>query len=130
MSNTSGNIEKTIVLQDTGNITKSLLEFYAKIKNRYDCYGLACELTPLEPNIVNGTLLNLKNQDVRLRQITDITKYNISSCKQVMKIAQLRHLDGVKGKIELSDTELILTTTIKTEALQVIHSNVKQLVEQ
>ena len=130
MSSKSDSIEKTVVLQDIGNITKSLLEFYAKVTNRYDCYGLACELTPLEPNIVNETLLNLKNQDVRLRQITDITKHNISSCKQVMKIAQLRHMDGVKGKIELSDTELIVTTTIKKETLQVIHSNVKQLVEQ
>ena len=100
-----------------------------KINNRYDCYGLAFELTPLEPNIVNGTLLNLRNQDVRLRQIADITKHNISSCKQVMKVAQLRHMDGIKGKIELSDTELIVTTTLK-ETLHVIHSNVKQLVEQ
>ena len=130
MSNTSGNIEKTVVLQDTGNITKTLLEFYAKINNRYDCYGLASELTLLEPNIINGTLINLKNQDVRLRQITEITKHNISSCKQVMKIAQLRHIDGIKGKIELSDTELIITTTLEKETLHVIHSNVRQLVEQ
>jgi nitrogen-specific signal transduction histidine kinase len=121
-------IEKTVVLEDTGNITKSLLEFYAKINNRYDCYG--SELTPLEPNIMNATLINLKNQDVRLRQITDITKHNISSCKQVMKIAQLRHMDGVKGKIELSDTELIVTATLEKEIPHVIHSNVKQLVEQ
>jgi hypothetical protein len=117
-------------LQDTGNITKSLLEFYAKINNRYDCYGLASEPTFLEPNITNGTLLTLKNEDVRLRQITEITKHNISSCKQVMKIAELRHMDGVKGKIELSDTELIVTTRIEKETLHVIHSNVKQLVEQ
>ena len=123
-------MEKTVVFQDTVNITKSLLEFYAKINNRYDCYGLASELTPLEPNIINGTLLNLKNQDVRLRQITEITKHNISSCKQVMKIAQLRHMDGVKGKIELSDTELIVTATLEKETLHVIRSNVKQLVEQ
>jgi two-component system sensor histidine kinase VicK len=121
-------IEKTVVLEDTGNITKSLLEFYAKINNRYDCYG--SELTPLEPNIMNATLINLKNQDVRLRQITDITKHNISSCKQVMKIAQLRHMDGVKGKIELSDTELIVTATLEKGMPHVIHSNVKQLVEQ
>ncbi|MGC1931951.1 MAG: HAMP domain-containing sensor histidine kinase, partial [Candidatus Nitrosopolaris sp.] len=93
-------------------------------------YGLASELTPLEPNIINGTLLNLKNQDVRFRQITEITKHNISSCKQVMKIAELRHMDGVKGKIELSDTELIVTATLEKETLHVIHSNVKQLVEQ
>jgi two-component system, OmpR family, sensor histidine kinase VicK len=106
------------------------LEFYAKINNRYDCYGLASELTPLEPNIMNATLINLKNQDVRLRQITEITKHNISSCKQVMNIAQLRHMDGVKGKIELSDTELIVTATLEKETLHVIHSDVKQLVEQ
>ena len=130
MSNTSGKIEKTVVLQDTGNVTKSLLEFYAKINNRYDCYGLSSEPTLLEPNIINGTLLTLKNEDVRLRQITEITKHNISSCKQVMKIAELRHMDGVKGKIELSDTELIVTTRIEKETLHVIHSNVKQLVEQ
>ncbi|HXX98896.1 MAG TPA: hypothetical protein VEL11_17520, partial [Candidatus Bathyarchaeia archaeon] len=117
-------------MEDTGNITKSLLEFYAKINNRYDCYGLASELTPLEPNIMNATLINLKNQDVRLRQITHITKHNISSCKQVMKIAELRHMDGVKGKIELSDTELIVTATLEKETPHVIHSNVKQLVEQ
>ena len=130
MSNTSGSVEKTVVLQDSGNITRSLLEFYAKINNRYDCYGLASEPTLLELNIINGTLLNLKNQDVRLRQITEITKHNISSCKQVMKIAELRHMDGVKGKIELSNTELIVTTTLEKETLHVIHSNVKQLVEQ
>jgi hypothetical protein len=30
-----------------------------------------------------------------------------------MKIAELRHMDGVKGKIELSDTELLVTTTLE-----------------
>src|SRR5215469_10125777 len=59
-----------------------------------------------------------------------ITKHNISSCKHVRKIAELRHMDGVKGRIELSDTELIVTTRIEKETLHVIHSNVKQLVEQ
>ena len=49
-----------------------------------------------------------------------------------MKIAELRHLDGVKGKIEVGDTELILTITPDEEShvIQVIHSNVKQLVDQ
>lgn len=42
-----------------------------------------------------------------------------------MKIAELRHMDGVKGKIELSDTELLLQ-----HLKSVIHSNVKRLVEQ
>jgi signal transduction histidine kinase len=51
-----------------------------------------------------------------------------------MKIAELRHLDGVKGKIQLSDTELFVTTITENEeshqTAQVIYSNIKQLVEQ
>jgi two-component system, OmpR family, sensor histidine kinase VicK len=58
----------------------------------------------------------------------------MSYCKILMKIAELRHLDGVKGRIQLSDTELIVTTTTENEeshqTAQVIYSNVKQLVEQ
>ena len=109
--------------------------FYAKINSRYDYYGVASKLTLLttESSTINRTLLDLKNEGVRLRRITEITKDNIPNCKQVMKIAELRHLDGVKGKIEVSDTELILTITPHEESHvipQVIHSNVKQLVDQ
>jgi hypothetical protein len=109
--------------------------FYAKINSRYDYYGVTSKLTLLttESSTINRTLLDLKNEGVRLRRITEITKDNIPNCKQVMKIAELRHLDGVKGKIEVSDTELILTITPDEESHvipQVIHSNVKQLVDQ
>jgi two-component system sensor histidine kinase VicK len=109
--------------------------FYAKINSRYDYYGVTSKLTLLttESSTINRTLLDLKNEGVRLRRITEITKDNIPNCKQVMKIAELRHLDGVKGKIEVSDTELILTITPDEESHvipQVIHSNVKQLVHQ
>ncbi len=52
----------------------------------------------------------------------------------LMKIAELRHLGGVKGKIELNGKELIVTATTENEeshqTAQVIYSNVKQLVEQ
>ena len=109
--------------------------FYAKINSRYDYYGVTSKLTRLttESSTINRTLLDLKNEGVRLRHITEIRKDNISYCKQVMKIAELRHLDGVKGKIEVGDTELILTITPDEESHvipQVIHSNVKQLVDQ
>src|SRR5215469_3384969 len=83
---------------------------------------------------ISNALSNLKNQGVRLRQITEITKDNVSYCKMLMKIVELRHLDGVKGKIQLCDTEIIVTTTTENkeshQTAQFIHSNVKQLVEQ
>jgi two-component system, OmpR family, sensor histidine kinase VicK len=127
-------MEKTVVLHDSGSINKALLGFYAKTNRRYDCYGVTSELTPLESKTIDRTLLNLKNQNVRLRQITEITKDNMSYCKLLMKTAELRHMDGVKCKIELSDAELIVTTTSENQeshpTTHVIHSNVKQLVEQ
>ncbi len=130
----STSIEKTMVLHDSTSINNSLVGFYAKAKTSYDCYGVTSQSTLPESEAINDTLSNLKNQGVRLRQITDITKDNMSYCKMLMKIAELRHLDGVKGKIELSDTELIVTATTENEeshqTAQVIYSNVKQLVEQ
>src|SRR5215831_1207843 len=99
-----------MVLHDSRSVNDALLEFYAKAKTSYDCYGVTSQSTLSEFEEINCTLSNLKNQDVRLRQITEITKDNMSYCKALMKISELRHLDGVKGKIELSDTELIVTT--------------------
>jgi two-component system sensor histidine kinase VicK len=130
----STSIEKTMVLHDSRSINNALLGFYAKAKTSYDCYGVTSQSTLPESEAINDTLSNLKNHGVRLRQITEITKDNMSYCKMLMKIAELRHLEGVKGKIELSDTELIVTAITENEeshqTAQVIHSNVKQLVEQ
>jgi two-component system, OmpR family, sensor histidine kinase VicK len=130
----STSIEKTMVLQDSRSINNALLGFYARAKTGYDCYGVVSQSTLPESEAINDTLSILKNQGVRLRQITEITKDNVSYCKMLMKITELRHLDGVKGKIQISDTEIIVTTTAENEesheTAQVIHSNVKQLVEQ
>jgi hypothetical protein len=130
----STSIEKTMVLQDSRSINNALLGFYARAKTGYDCYGVVSQSTLPESEAINDTLSILKNQGVRLRQITEITKDNVSYCKMLMKIAELRHLDGVKCKIQISDTEIIVTTTAENEesheTAQVIHSNVKQLVEQ
>jgi hypothetical protein len=116
------------VLHDSRSINNALLGFYAKANTSYDCYGVTSQHTLLESKAINDTLSNLKNQGVRLRQITEITKDNMSYCKMLMKIAELRHLDGVKGKIELTDTELIVATTPENEesrqTAQVIHSNI------
>ncbi len=128
----SANAERTIVLHDSTSINNTLLGFYASANTSYYCYGA----TSLEDKANKDTLFNLRSKGVRLRQITEITNENVSYNKTLMKILELRHLDGVKGKIELTETELIVTTTPTPQnakshqTIQVIHSNVKQLVEQ
>ena len=80
--------------------------------------------------------INAKDRGVKFRYITDITKDNISYCKQIIKEfnAEIRHLDKVKGNFEINDggKEYVATATLqKAKPLkQLIYSNVKEIGEQ
>ena len=69
----------------------------------------------------------------KIRVFTEITKDNVAYCKELMKIVdELRHLDGVKGGIAVSETEYMATTILEEAKplTQVIYSNVREVVEQ
>jgi signal transduction histidine kinase len=80
--------------------------------------------------------INAKDRGVKFRYVTDITKENISYCKQLIKEfnAELRHLDEVKGNFEISDggKEYVATANLqKAKPLkQLIYSNIKEIGEQ
>ena len=77
-----------------------------------------------------------KNRGVEFRYITEITRDNISYCKELSKIAEIRHLNGVKGNFEVSQNigkaEYIGTAVLQEAepVPQLIYSNVKEIVEQ
>src|SRR5918997_2121303 len=69
---------------------------------------------------------------VMIRWITDIRNENISHCKEIMNIAEVRHLDGLKGGFVVSDSCRYVATYTLSEGepiLQLIYSNVKKIVE-
>ena len=90
------------------------------------------------PLLTIEVLLNFKKRGIKLRYITDITKDNISYCKESMKFADdIRYLDGIKGNFMLSESEYLASATLLQEGQQpmrpiqqVIYSNVKDTVEQ
>jgi two-component system, OmpR family, sensor histidine kinase VicK len=90
----------------------------------------------IEVQSIKEARINAKNRGVKFRYITDITKDNISYCKQIIKEfdAEFRHLDDVKGNFEINDggKEYIATATLqKAKPLkQLIYSNVKEIGEQ
>jgi two-component system, OmpR family, sensor histidine kinase VicK len=72
---------------------------------------------------------------VEFRYVTEITKDNLSYCKEMLKFAEIRHLDGVRGNFEVSDIkEYVAATTLQSAnnkpMPQLIYSNVKEVVEQ
>ena len=64
------------------------------------------------------------------RFVTEITKDNIDHCKELMNLGELRHLDGIKANFAVSEREYIASATMQELLQQVIHSNVKEIVEQ
>jgi two-component system sensor histidine kinase VicK len=76
---------------------------------------------------------DIRKRGGKIRAFTEITKDNVAYCKELMKIVdELRHLDGVKGGIAVSETEYMATTILEEAKplTQVIYSNVREVVEQ
>lgn len=143
--------QKTVVLEGVGSITEALQGLYSRVRNRCDRYEITSGIPLMtQSNKIKELLFNLRKRGVRIRQIIEITKDNVIYCKQVMEIVELRHLEHVRGGMELNDDELMVTgnpedpqtiaylskdtgsstRTNATSSPQVIYSNVKQLVEQ
>jgi HKD family nuclease len=60
----------------------------------------------IEP--IKNALLDARGRGVQLRYLTEITKSNLSYCKELMKIVhELHHLDGIKGNFMISEREYL-----------------------
>jgi len=76
---------------------------------------------------------NIRKRGGRIRAFTEITRENLQHCKELMKLVdELRHLDGVRGGLAISETEYMATTVLQESAplTEVIYSNVREVVEQ
>jgi two-component system sensor histidine kinase VicK len=127
--------ETTKIFHGTENSTKALVEFVSKAKQRIDSV-----VDSTAPSIIIGTdsirkerLSAAKNRGVKFRYVTEITKDNIAYCKEMLKFAEIRHLDGIKGNFEVSDErEYVGSANFQNSKPlpQLIYSNVKEIVEQ
>ena len=134
-----GNIseEKTLVYHGIEDANNVIINFVHNTKNRIDaCLDANGPSVMIDVQPIKEARINAKYRGVKFRYITDITKDNISYCKQIIKEfdAELRHLDEVKGNFEISDggKEYIATANLqKAKPLkQLIYSNVKEIGEQ
>ncbi len=83
-------------------------------------------------NAFKRAMQDVKKRGAKSRYIVEITKDNIPYCKELMKIDDLRHLNGIKGNFAINEIEYISSSTMQQSQLlqQVIHSNVKAVLEQ
>ena len=62
----------------------------------------------MEIQAINKAFIDAKSRGVQLRYLTEITKDNISFCKELSSLVdELRHLEGIKGNFMVSESEYL-----------------------
>jgi hypothetical protein len=86
------------------NIGKITFEIISHVKNTFDCCIDQDEvILIMENERLWNAIKNLKNKGIRVRFVTTVNQENIASCKQLMKIGEVFHNDGVKGSFQIVD---------------------------
>jgi len=128
------NSEKIEILHGAENIIRRTLEDLLNVKESFvNCTDYTGPSVFLAYKPMWDACIALKQRGVKLRFITEFTKDNIHECKEVMRIFELRHLDGIKGNFGIADGKDYGGAAIAKEGAvptQLIRSNVKTFVEQ
>src|SRR6188472_1006341 len=106
----------------------------SNVKNKMDiCFDHRAPSIVVENGEYSNGYIDIRKRGGKIRAFTEITKDNIHYCKKLMKLVdELRHLNGVKGGIAVSESEYMATTLLEEAKplTQVIFSSVKEVVEQ
>lgn len=125
---------KSEILYGVENAVGRGVYFMSKVKQRMDIF-----FDHRAPSIVTDVAeyrngyIDIRTRGGKIRCFTEITKDNVDYCKELMKLVdELRHLDGVRGGMAVSESEYMATTVLHEAKplTQVIYSNVNEVVEQ
>ena len=127
-------VETTEIIEGTDNILNKAIEGLSLTKETFDnCIDHTCPSSYVLTKQMWNKCIELSNRDVRIRFLTEITLKNIPYCKEIMKVAELRHLDGIKGNFGISDgRDYRATASLEQDKppTQAIRSTIKTFVDQ
>jgi two-component system, OmpR family, sensor histidine kinase VicK len=134
-SNKEEEKELTKVLYGVDTVINTVIQFLNRAdKIVYTCVDQTRPILALDIFALKKAFEDAKSRGVKLMYVTEITKDNVSYCKQLMEIvSKLKHLDGIKGNFYISETEYVAPATIHEKgksASQIIYSNVNEIIEQ
>ncbi|MGA9149521.1 MAG: HAMP domain-containing sensor histidine kinase, partial [Candidatus Nitrosopolaris sp.] len=133
MTSISGN-EKTEIVYGTSNVLNAEIQFFSNARLKvHTCMEYTRPSLAFRIESIRKSFLDAKDRDVKLRYITEITTENISYCKALMKISEVRHLDGIKNNFMVSEKEYLAPAVSNNStdiASQIIYSNLPDIVTQ
>src|SRR5215204_72601 len=123
--------EQTEMLIGAEVTIKRMSELFSNVSKKFD--GCANSTAPsIAMTIFRDAYEDMKSRGVKIRWVTDITKDNLTHCKDLMQYAEVRHISSLNGNFGVSETECIVAPTMKEgqPLPKLIYSNSKEMVEQ
>jgi two-component system sensor histidine kinase VicK len=106
--------EKTEVVRGIENIIKATLTRFSLTKHTIDsCIDKDNPKTIMTQNRIVTAINDIKNRGIKTRLITEITKDNLSYCKELSELTtEVRHLEDIKGNFSISDRSIYQATAM------------------
>jgi signal transduction histidine kinase len=123
--------EKTEMLIGAEATTKRVWKFFSNVSKKFDvCTNSVAP--SIATTIFRDAYEDMKSREIKIRWITDITKDNLTNCKDLTKYAEVRHISSLNGNFGVSEIEYIAAATIDQgqPVPKLIYSNSKEMVEQ
>jgi signal transduction histidine kinase len=123
--------EKTEMLIGAEATTKRVWKFFSNVSKKFDvCTNSAAPSIAM--TIFRDAYEDMKSRGIKIRWITDITKDNLTNCKDLTQYAEVRHISSLNGNFGVSEIEYIAAATIDQgqPVPKLIYSNSKEMVEQ
>ncbi len=126
--------EKTEVIYGAEAIVKVNNELWSELKEYADICAdknVPYSYTAIRPVAI--AFRQLQARGIRIRIITEITIDNISYCKELLRLCELRHLDEIKGNFGIGDGVYYRASAKSTETAPpplLICSTLRALAEQ
>ncbi|HZD36547.1 MAG TPA: ATP-binding protein [Nitrososphaeraceae archaeon] len=99
----------------------------------YACVDQTRPILSLDIPVLRKAFEDAKRRGVKLVYVTEITKENLSYCKQLMETThELRHLEGIKGNFYISEIGYLAPAAYHEKGMpasQIIYSNVNEIIE-
>lgn len=125
--------EETVVIRDTELATAAIIRFLENSEEEIDLVlDSAGPALAIDVKSYRNGLVSARERGVKIRIVTEITNDNLGYCKEIMSIADLRHLQEVKGNFAVSEHGYMATASLNANPFvpQVIHSNATAIVQQ
>lgn len=122
-------LSATKVLYDEKEIIEAIRRFQANTKTFWG----ACvdsSLPSYSIGKVKQGYIEAKKRGVKILYITEITKDNLPYCEEIMRFAELRHLDDIRGNFAVSDAEYVAGTKRGNRLTKLVQSDAGVLVRQ